>query len=130
MFQGEISDDDLIALQKVHDAYYEILTRCHFPQPSMDDPSDEFGSIYLPAFRSRSATVFVHRNTDGMCLRAPEIMRIVAKIDQALEATFMRVKTRPHEAEEKANKSPEATTLARTPAADAPVAPAVGRASS
>jgi hypothetical protein len=28
-----------------------------------------------------------------------------------------------------ANKSPEATTLARTPAADAPVAPAVGRAS-
>jgi len=29
-----------------------------------------------------------------------------------------------------ANKSPEATTLARTPAADAPVAPAVGRASS
>jgi hypothetical protein len=31
---------------------------------------------------------------------------------------------------EEANKSPEATTLARTPAADAPVAPAVGRASS
>jgi len=29
-----------------------------------------------------------------------------------------------------ANKSPEATTSARTPAADAPVAPAVGRASS
>jgi hypothetical protein len=33
-------------------------------------------------------------------------------------------------AEKEANKSPEATTLARTPAADAPVAPAVGRASS
>jgi hypothetical protein len=34
------------------------------------------------------------------------------------------------DAEKPPNKSPEATTLARTPAADAPVAPAVGRASS
>ena len=48
-----------------------------------------------------------------------EAWAIMAALDSLLEKT-----------DNPPNKSPEATTLARTPAADAPVAPAVGRASS
>jgi hypothetical protein len=51
-------------------------------------------------------------------------------IEDDLTVSLVRFEPDPSLEKVLPNKSPEATTLARTPAADAPVAPAIGRASS